>query len=193
MPAWYAAHGFHAAANMQCGVSPAFSVSWLLLSLQSQAPLMFWCFWLQRICNAEYQVPGGVEISPELETLLQGMLEPTSSRRLQVADILEHPWFTEGLPPGVVEMNARLPDGPKPGEGQVRLPLTAPFSCVSQISITTMRLTGSWMQVPFQQLAKRSLSKCEIVAQVFSDWETFVSNKVHTEFRGQQSRMCSDW
>ena len=81
-------------------------------------------------------MPGGVEISPELETLLQGMLEPNSSRRMQVADILEHPWFTEGLPPGVVEMNARLPDGPKPGEGQVHLPLplTAPFSFKPQMS-----------------------------------------------------------
>lgn len=97
------------------------------LAMQSATDIL-WCSWLQRICNAEYQVPGGVEISPELETLLQGMLEPNSSRRMQVADIMEDPWFTEGLPPGVVEMNARLPDGPKPGEGQVPLPITAPCS-----------------------------------------------------------------
>lgn len=76
---------------------------------------------LQRICSAEYSVPNGVELSPELEGLLQAMLDPEPERRIPVAQILRDPWFAEGLPSGVADMNARLPDGPKPGDGQVGL------------------------------------------------------------------------
>lgn len=76
---------------------------------------------LQRICRADYQVPPGVELTPEFEELLQGMLQPDPSLRMAVGKVLRHPWFAEGLPPGVADMNARLPDGPRPGEGQVRV------------------------------------------------------------------------
>ena len=47
------------------------------------------------------------------------MLEPEPERRITVPQILQNPWFADGLPPGVADMNARLPDGPRPGEGQV--------------------------------------------------------------------------
>lgn len=72
----------------------------------------------KRVCNAEYHIPSDVEIAPEFEELLRGMLEPDWQRRMTVKDILHHPWFAEGLPPGVVDMNARLPDGPSPSHGQ---------------------------------------------------------------------------
>lgn len=61
-----------------------------------------------------------MELTPEFESLLQGMLQPNPQHRMAVASVLQHPWFTEGLPPGVAEMNARLPEGPLPGEGQVQ-------------------------------------------------------------------------
>lgn len=76
---------------------------------------------LQRVCNAEYYLPSDVEIAPEFEDLLRGMLEPDNTKRMSVKAILQHPWFSEGLPPGVVEMNARLPDGPSPDHGQVQI------------------------------------------------------------------------
>lgn len=72
----------------------------------------------KRVCNAEYYLPSDVEIAPEFEDLLRGMLEPDNTKRMSVKAILQHPWFSEGLPPGVVEMNARLPDGPSPDHGQ---------------------------------------------------------------------------
>ena len=75
---------------------------------------------MQRVCNAEYHLPSDVEIAPEFEELLRGMLEPDCSKRMTVSDILHHPWFADSLPPGVVDMNARLPDGPSPHHGQVR-------------------------------------------------------------------------
>ena len=77
------------------------------------------CFIVQRVCNAEYHIPSDVEIAPEFEELLRGMLQPDWQRRMTVKEILHHPWFAEGLPPGVVDMNARLPDGPSPSHGQV--------------------------------------------------------------------------
>ena len=74
---------------------------------------------MQRICSADYHLPADVEVDPEFQDLLHGMLEPDWTKRMTVSDIIDHPWFAEGLPPGVADMNARLPDGPNPGYGQV--------------------------------------------------------------------------
>lgn len=74
-----------------------------------------------------------MEIAPEFEELLRGMLEPDWQRRMTVKDILHHPWFAEGLPPGVVDMNARLPDGPSPSHGQVNAESPLPISINNQV------------------------------------------------------------
>jgi serine/threonine protein kinase len=72
---------------------------------------------LQRICKGEYQIPSSLE--PDLILLLQGMLEPDPKKRIPVTQILQNPWFTDGLPCGVLDMNSRLPEGPEDGQGQV--------------------------------------------------------------------------
>lgn len=77
---------------------------------------------MQRVCGAEYHIPSTVEVAPEFEDLLRGMLEPDWTKRMTVSGILHHPWFADSLPPGVVEMNAHLPDGPSPNHGQVETP-----------------------------------------------------------------------
>ena len=79
-------------------------------------------FSMQRVCGAEYHIPSTVEVAPEFEDLLRGMLEPDWTKRMTVSGILHHPWFADSLPPGVVEMNAHLPDGPSPNHGQVETP-----------------------------------------------------------------------
>ena len=52
--------------------------------------------------------------------LLQGMLQPDPKKRMPLSQILQNPWFADGLPPGVLEMNMRLPEGPEDGHGQVQ-------------------------------------------------------------------------
>ena len=76
----------------------------------------------QRILGVEYQIPEDVQLSQDLENLLRRMLAADPCRRISVAEILATPWFREGLPPGVIEMNAQMPAGANPDKGQVSKP-----------------------------------------------------------------------
>lgn len=58
---------------------------------------------LQRILRGEYTAPPNV--SPECSDLLQGMLKPDPEHRFSVESILKHPWYKEGLSPGVEGYN----------------------------------------------------------------------------------------
>lgn len=69
-----------------------------------------------RICKGDYIIPSSLD--PELAVLLQGMLQPDPKKRIPLSQILQNPWFTDGLPPGVLEMNCTLPAGPDDGQGQ---------------------------------------------------------------------------
>jgi serine/threonine-protein kinase SRK2 len=69
-----------------------------------------------RICKGDYQIPNSLD--PDLAVLIQGMLQPDPKKRMPLSQILQNPWFTDGLPSGVLEMNSRLPEGPEDGQGQ---------------------------------------------------------------------------
>lgn len=49
-----------------------------------------------RIVNAQFTRPTWV--SQASCELLEGMLQPDLKRRFSLADVLAHPWFTEGAP-----------------------------------------------------------------------------------------------
>jgi serine/threonine-protein kinase SRK2 len=69
-----------------------------------------------RICKGDYHIPSSLH--PDLVLLLQGMLQPDPKQRISLPQILQNPWFTDGLPAGVLDMNSRLPAGPEDGQGQ---------------------------------------------------------------------------
>lgn len=60
---------------------------------------------LARQRKSEYTIPQGISASGELWHLIQQMLQPVAANRISVAEIMAHPWFTVGLPPGAANMN----------------------------------------------------------------------------------------
>lgn len=61
---------------------------------------------LQRILVVDYVFPAKVPVSDECKDLLSKILVADPNQRITIAQILRHPWYTSGLPAGVVEMNA---------------------------------------------------------------------------------------
>eukprot|EP00798_Chlamydomonas_sp_ICE-L_P024140 gene24140-9725_t len=81
---------------------------------------------LDKMVNMRYPMPDGVEISPEGRDLLQRMLLPDPAQRVQLEQIMVHPWFTTNLPPEAATMNtsylkAGLPAGHQRPEDIKRL------------------------------------------------------------------------
>ncbi|KAG1679770.1 hypothetical protein FOA52_012681 [Chlamydomonas sp. UWO 241] len=60
---------------------------------------------LDKMVGMRYTIPEGVEVSPEGRDLLQRMLLPDPAARIQLEQIMVHPWFTTNLPPEAATMN----------------------------------------------------------------------------------------
>jgi serine/threonine-protein kinase SRK2 len=60
---------------------------------------------LDKMVGMRYTIPDGVEVSPEGRDLLQCMLLPDPASRIQLEQIMVHPWFTTNLPPEAATMN----------------------------------------------------------------------------------------
>ncbi|KAK9915945.1 hypothetical protein WJX75_006306 [Coccomyxa subellipsoidea] len=63
---------------------------------------------LQRILSVDYQLPYNKQVSAECKDLLQRILVADPAKRITMADIQRHPWFTRDLPEGVAQMNDQL-------------------------------------------------------------------------------------
>lgn len=63
---------------------------------------------IKRILAVDYAFPPSVSVSAELQDLLTKILNPDPLKRIQISEILEHPWFCTNLPKGVKEMNATM-------------------------------------------------------------------------------------
>lgn len=60
---------------------------------------------LQRILRVDYTFPNSVPVSQECKDLIARILVGDPDRRITVDQILQHPWYVKGLPPGVIQMN----------------------------------------------------------------------------------------
>lgn len=58
---------------------------------------------ISRTLAGEYPIPNG--ISSECADLLRGLLTVDPEKRFSVRDVFSHPWYREGLKPGVLEFN----------------------------------------------------------------------------------------
>ena len=66
------------------------------------------CVWPQRILSVDYQLPYNKQVSPECKDLLECILVADPEKRITMAAIQRHPWFTRDLPDGVAQMNDQL-------------------------------------------------------------------------------------
>ena len=64
----------------------------------------------ERIKTADWIIPPNMKASPELRSLLSRILVPDPRHRATIAEITEHPWFSKGLPRGVMSMNDQCLD-----------------------------------------------------------------------------------
>ncbi len=55
-------------------------------------------------------IPPNMKATPELHSLLSRILVPDPARRATIHEITEHPWFSVGLPRGVMSMNDQCLD-----------------------------------------------------------------------------------
>jgi len=60
---------------------------------------------LDKMVNMKYSLPDNIEISAEGRDLLQRMLLPDPNQRIQLEQIMVHPWFVTNLPPEAATMN----------------------------------------------------------------------------------------
>eukprot|EP01025_Chloroclados_australasicus_P017921 TRINITY_DN1920_c0_g1_i4.p2 TRINITY_DN1920_c0_g1~~TRINITY_DN1920_c0_g1_i4.p2 ORF type:complete len:401 (-),score=37.36 TRINITY_DN1920_c0_g1_i4:292-1338(-) len=63
---------------------------------------------LDRIVKVDFFVPSDLNFSPDVQSLLAGMLTADLDKRLTIDQIVKHPWFVVGLPSGVFEWNQKL-------------------------------------------------------------------------------------
>ncbi len=60
---------------------------------------------LDKMVNMRYTIPDNVDTSPEGRDLLRRMLLPDPQQRIQLEQIMQHPWFVTNLPPEAATMN----------------------------------------------------------------------------------------
>lgn len=73
----------------------------------------------QRIRAVDYQLFPHVKVSDSAKDLIRHMLVKDTSKRFTIQQIFQHPFFAEGLPPGVAEMNYKLVHNPNVPPRQV--------------------------------------------------------------------------
>ena len=66
------------------------------------------CACAQRILSVDYQLPYNKQVSLECKDLLECILVADPEKRITMANIQRHPWFTRDLPEGVAQMNDQL-------------------------------------------------------------------------------------
>jgi hypothetical protein len=54
---------------------------------------------MSRILSTQWAMPADVPISPECRDLLSRLLEPEPAKRITMAQISQHQWFLQNLPP----------------------------------------------------------------------------------------------
>ena len=59
---------------------------------------------------AHFELPNDRVYSPGVKDMLTGLLNPDPEARMTISQILQHPWFLEGLHPTVLTMNDALVD-----------------------------------------------------------------------------------
>lgn len=59
----------------------------------------------KKICAAQYTIPIDVPVSDACKHLLQCLLVANVNERINMKEVLMHPWFRWGLPPGALDMN----------------------------------------------------------------------------------------
>ncbi|CAD7695940.1 unnamed protein product [Ostreobium quekettii] len=62
---------------------------------------------LQRIVKVDYELPTG-DLSPALCDLIDRMLKYDPDERITIGEIMNHAWFREKIPAGLLEMNQQL-------------------------------------------------------------------------------------
>ena len=60
---------------------------------------------LERTQHVDYRIPSSPRISSACRDFLSHLLVADPDQRLSTAAIMEHPWFCQGLPPGVKSLN----------------------------------------------------------------------------------------
>ena len=68
----------------------------------------------------EFSIPANQNVSTEGRDLLHRILVRSPTERLTLQAVMQHPWFTTNLPPGVADMNARLLAHSSSRQAQVR-------------------------------------------------------------------------
>ncbi|KAK9821180.1 hypothetical protein WJX74_005516 [Apatococcus lobatus] len=64
----------------------------------------------ERIRTADWIIPPNMNASPELRSLFSRILVPDPHQRATILEITDHPWFSKGLPKGVMSMNDQCLD-----------------------------------------------------------------------------------
>uniref|UniRef100_A0A7S0WYC6 Protein kinase domain-containing protein n=1 Tax=Chlamydomonas leiostraca TaxID=1034604 RepID=A0A7S0WYC6_9CHLO len=83
--------------------APAAGAAAAAMPPQARVQLM-----MQRILGMQWAMPADVPISPECRDLLSRLLVAEPSRRLNMDQIAQHPWFLQNLPPDALTMNVNF-------------------------------------------------------------------------------------
>ncbi len=97
----------------------------------------------QRIRAVDYQLFPHVKVGEAAKDLIRNMLVKDTSKRYTIQQIFKHPFFTEGLPPGVAEMNYKLVHNPNVPARQVGCGFCDVVYCVC-VCVLVLVLIPSW-------------------------------------------------
>lgn len=127
---------------------------------------------IQRIVSVDYIMP--TSVSPEAQDLLRKLLVADPQSRLSVEEVLAHPWYTTGLPDGVLEMNNVTQE---PIEVQVRLVACGGvlcFPCLFSLNRTckpySLPQQSRWMGPTGRCSMNCSLSGLSTVPRAWTIW-----------------------
>lgn len=78
---------------------------------------------MKRIVKGHWSFPPAPKLTPSCQDLLRQLLTVDSSRRASLQEVMEHPWFQEGLPPNSLSYNetalrCNLPPNQPPQQAQ---------------------------------------------------------------------------
>ena len=98
----------------------------------------------ERIRTADWIIPPNMNATPELRSLLSRILVPDPHRRATILEITDHPWFSKGLPKGVMSMNDQCLDLKDQTAGYAQHPFM-----ISSIRICTLATQVCLNQITF--------------------------------------------